>query len=289
MRAKRHWLTGGLCGLGIGLVLAAAPARGDVPAECPDGSCAPHCPVRPGQFGYYPTQWRRWPGGERPVEGPRDTTTPSPPARSIVPGPGEESPPTPGSAPAAAVEPGADRGIARLVAEADAMRLMGAVSQREFTGRLVSAMLTEADPESRCVVLGLAAGFDTPAAEAICTGALDDPDPRVRSAACRICADRGGAGSVERLALRAREDVDLGVRLRAIRALGDVGSAAAVSHLVALLDDADPAVQARTAAALERATGRRLGADVERWKAWAADPRAPAARWSPQAAIRRWF
>lgn len=266
------------------------------PAECRDGACDPHCPVRPGQFGYYQTHWRRWPGGgSRGPEGPesRDDATPVPPARSVVPGADEESPPAhgePAPAEAGAADAGAvdeDR-IARLVAAADAARLADASSRARFSVELVGAMLSEPDPRARCTVLGLAATFDTPDAEAVCVGALEDPDPQVRLVACQVCADRRRPDGVARLARRASEDADLGVRLRAVRALGDLGDPAAVPHLVALLDDPDPAVQVRATAALGRVTGRNFGTDVERWRAWAANPPA-APRWSPAAMLRGMF
>lgn len=60
-------------------------------AGCRDGVCAPYCPVRPQQFGFYGTQWRRWPGGAVvQVSATRDAGPISPP-RSAVPGPNEES------------------------------------------------------------------------------------------------------------------------------------------------------------------------------------------------------
>lgn len=255
------------------------PSWGQQPG-CRAGDGASACPVRPGQFGYYPTQWRRWPGSDRPPEQPRDGATPAPPARSLVPGPDEESPPRPTTTPATALEPSGGRTLERLVAEADAARLLDPASQQLYTDRLVVAMLTAADPRSRCIVLGLAANFQTSAAEAICTGALEDPDPRVRLMACQVCAERRGPGGAERLARRAREDTDLGVRLRAVRTLGDLGGPDAVAHLLALLDDPDPAMRTRTVAALEHATGHRFGTDVGRWKAWATNPQAQPPRWS---------
>jgi hypothetical protein len=58
---------------------------------CRDGVCVPYCPVRPHQFGFYGTQWRRWPGQQIvPVSAERDAVPVSPP-RSAVPGPTEES------------------------------------------------------------------------------------------------------------------------------------------------------------------------------------------------------
>jgi len=59
--------------------------------DCRDGVCAPSCPVRPGTFGYYGTQWRRWPGqGVVPVSN-VEAATPVKPPKSEVPGIDEES------------------------------------------------------------------------------------------------------------------------------------------------------------------------------------------------------
>lgn len=59
--------------------------------DCRDGACVPYCPVRPGTFGYYGTQWRRWPGqGVVPVSN-VEAATPVKPPKSEVPGIDEES------------------------------------------------------------------------------------------------------------------------------------------------------------------------------------------------------
>lgn len=58
---------------------------------CRDGVCVPSCPVRPGTFGYYGTQWRRWPGqGVVPVSA-TQSTMPVQPPKSAVPSADEES------------------------------------------------------------------------------------------------------------------------------------------------------------------------------------------------------
>lgn len=297
------------------LACVARPCQGQA-HDCRDGTCGPNCPVRPSQFGYYQTQWRKWPTVGQPTDPSRGAGTPAPPQRVIVPGADEESPRTlpaldagkgggtgqdrgvdrePDDEPEAAADSAnlpadASRRLALLTTEADAARLGDPRHREEFTRRLVSAMLTESDPRARCVVLGLAAAFDTAAADAICAGALDDPDPRVRLTACQVCGDRRGPESVSRLARRASEDADLGVRLRAVRVLGTLGDPAAVPHLVSLLDDPDPAIQTRATAALARATGRDFGSDVDRWRAWAAAPESTTKpRWSLGSSLKSLF
>ena len=59
---------------------------------CRDGMCVPSCPVRPGQFGYYGTQWRRWPGQGVIQASAAEGATPVAPPKSAVPGAEEESP-----------------------------------------------------------------------------------------------------------------------------------------------------------------------------------------------------
>lgn len=67
-------------------------------AGCRDGHCVPYCPVRPSHYGFYGTQWRKWPGqGVVPVSA-EDAATPVAPPPSQVPGADEESPQGPADA-----------------------------------------------------------------------------------------------------------------------------------------------------------------------------------------------
>jgi hypothetical protein len=68
-------------------------------AGCRDGMCMPSCPVRPGQYGYYGTQWRRWPGQGVIQASATEAATPVPPPKSAVPGVQEESPARRGAEP----------------------------------------------------------------------------------------------------------------------------------------------------------------------------------------------
>lgn len=77
--------------------------------DCRNGVCAPYCPVRPSTFGFYGTQWRRWPGqGVVPVSDER-AMTPATPPKSEVPAADEESRgPKPSALPAPDEESAAD-------------------------------------------------------------------------------------------------------------------------------------------------------------------------------------
>lgn len=58
---------------------------------CRDGVCVPYCPVRPQQFGYYGTRWRKWPGQQIVQVSGEQPAAPVQPPRSEVPGADEES------------------------------------------------------------------------------------------------------------------------------------------------------------------------------------------------------
>lgn len=77
-------------------------------AGCRDGMCAPHCPVRPSQYGYYHTQWRRWPGQGVVPTSAEEAATPVAPPASQVPTIDEESPPAPTREPAEGGMPAGD-------------------------------------------------------------------------------------------------------------------------------------------------------------------------------------
>lgn len=60
-------------------------------AQCQHGLCPAHCPVRPEVFGFYGTQWRRWPGSGVVQASNNEAATPARPPRAEVPGADEES------------------------------------------------------------------------------------------------------------------------------------------------------------------------------------------------------
>lgn len=183
--------------------------------------------------------------------------------------------------------PTADERMRELAADAKRARAGAPPAQEEFTQALVGAMLAEHDPRVRCEILEVAADFPTAAAASICRGALQDPEPRVRMAACSAWAKRGGPEAVPLLAARYQTDSEIDVRLRALRELGTLGDKEAIPVLARALEDSDPAVQYRAVAALKKVSGRDLGNDVNKWREWAADPEGSAAEWSVAEAFRR--
>lgn len=183
----------------------------------------------------------------------------------------------------------ADQRIDQLAADAKKAKAGSHADQVEFTQSLVKAMLDEHDPRVRCVILETAAEFETAAATAICKGALEDPDERVRMAGCTAWRKRGGAEAVELLAVRYRADPEIDVRLRALRELGDLGDREAVPVLAKALEDSDPAVQYRAVGALKKVSGRDLGDDVNKWREWAADPDGSTAEWTIAEGFRQLF
>ncbi len=183
----------------------------------------------------------------------------------------------------------ADQRLEETTAEAKVAKAGSHADQTEFTRKLVESMLVEHDPRVRVGILEVAAGFDTPAAASICRGAMEDPDERVRMAACAAWRERGGSDAVELLATRYRTDAEIDVRLRALRELGQLGDKAAVPVLAKALEDPDPAVQYRAVGALKRVSGRDLGDDVNKWREWAADPDGSAAEWTIAEGFRQLF
>jgi len=59
--------------------------------QCQQGYCPAHCPVRPEVFGFYGTQWRRWPGSGVHQGVNDEAATPARPPKAEVPEAAEES------------------------------------------------------------------------------------------------------------------------------------------------------------------------------------------------------
>jgi HEAT repeat protein len=183
----------------------------------------------------------------------------------------------------------ADTRIKKLRERSQVVKAGSEQDRLEFTRELVSMMLEEHDPRVRCQILDTAAPFDTAAATAICTGALQDPHEMVRMKACEVWSKRGGEEAVALLATRFQADTEIDVRLRALKMLGELQDKQAIPVLARALEDPDPAVQYRAVTALKKVSGRDLGNDVNDWREWAADPESHKAEWSIAETFRRIF
>ncbi len=183
----------------------------------------------------------------------------------------------------------ADTRIKKLAERSKTVKSESDQNQQDFTQDLVRMMLEEHDPRVRSKILETAAEYDTAAATAICTGAMQDPNEVVRIRACNVWAKRGGAEAVQLLATRFQTDADLDVRLRALKMLGELKDKQAIPVLARALEDGDPAVQYRAVASLKQVSGRDLGNDVTAWRAWAADPAADRNDWSIAEQFRKLF
>lgn len=184
--------------------------------------------------------------------------------------------------------PTANQRIEQLAADSKQAKAAGPSHGVDFTRQLAEQLLTEHDARVRCEIVTIAGEFDTASALAICKGALQDPDERVRMRACDVWRKRGGPEAVQLLANRYRADRELDVRLRAIRMLGELENDNAIPVLAEALEDPDPAVQYRAVAALKQVSGRDLGNDVNAWREWAANP-GDAEPWSIAEAWRKLF
>ena len=142
---------------------------------CRDGMCVPSCPVRPGQFGYYGTQWRRWPGQGVIQASAAEGATPVAPPKSAVPGAEEESPaPRDGTANAsseadreddaqAAPPRPADEPAAPAPRDDEAEAIPEPPRQQPAAARRDSAAITTAGPWSRMVATSsLPPGYEPP-------------------------------------------------------------------------------------------------------------------------------
>jgi hypothetical protein len=136
--------------------------------------CVPSCPVRPGQFGYYGTQWRRWPGQGVIQASAAEAATPVKPPKSAVPGAEEESPtPRDGAAtaePPAELEDEPQRGppkasgepVEQSPPEADENAAAKPLDQPRV-GPRDSAAITTGGPWSRMVAAtSLPPGYEPP-------------------------------------------------------------------------------------------------------------------------------
>lgn len=129
-----------------------------------------------------------------------------------------------------------------------------------------------------------------PEVEQLLVAALKDPSTEVRTTACEVWGQRGGADAVRQLSETLGSDTEADVRMAAARALGKTRDPAAVAALGRLLAENDPAMQYRAVESLRLVTGKDLGNDVGRWQQYVRGE-LPEAQQTPSLAdrLRSWF
>ena len=115
----------------------------------------------------------------------------------------------------------------------------------------VVAGIADSDPAVRRVSAEILGNLAVPEAAPALAQALDDPDPQVRAALLRALA-RAGAGQALLEVAACLQDPEAEVRLQAVESLRILAGypRGLRSHLLPLLQDVEPAVRARAAAAL---------------------------------------
>jgi HEAT repeat protein len=127
--------------------------------------------------------------------------------------------------------PGFQGGEARDRAVAE-MRAVGADRLFPLLGR----MLTDSDPEVRCLACEAVLWVDARRAFELVLPLLDDPDIVVRCQACGCLHDFGDERAVAPLVRLLQGDPEADLRTTAAYALGGIGSPAAIPALLAALE-----------------------------------------------------
>ena len=142
--------------------------------------------------------------------------------------------------------------------------------QQQLAVDLIEQFSHESDPLVREQMVQTAAAFAPPLGSDMLMAALEDDQVQVRVRCCDALGRRGGVDDLAMLSETLRVDTDVDVRLAATRALGNFKehNQKAVQALVVALDDRDPALQYRAMLSLRNVTGRNMGNDVRRWRAF---------------------
>lgn len=136
----------------------------------------------------------------------------------------------------------------------------------EVARRLTNILASDAESAIKTQVIESLGYFETAKSVEGLRGALQDPDPDMRTAACRSLGRIHSPSAMRSLIEAQRSDTNIDVRQAAIRELGKFSDSAAVAALGESLNDSDPAVQLLAMRSLQQATGEKLGDDIRQWK-----------------------
>ena len=156
--------------------------------------------------------------------------------------------------------------IEALQQTARVARDMPAVQQQQLSDTLTRDYHSEQDPLVRLEIVKTLSELSTPSAFPTMMQSLNDPDPNIRIASCRLWAKRGGRDAVSLLSDRLSSDTNIDVRLAAARGLGQLSGPRVVESLGMALEDKDVALQNRAMQSLKKVTGRDLGKNAYAWR-----------------------
>jgi HEAT repeat protein len=124
----------------------------------------------------------------------------------------------------------------------------------------------EEDPLIRAEMVLTLGALKSERARQSLVAAGNDPDSKVRIAACKAWAGIGDETASSELARILSSDMDQDVRFAAAKGLGKAGGPHAVAALGSALEDRDPAMQYLAMESLKQTSGQDYGRDVRLWK-----------------------
>ncbi len=155
--------------------------------------------------------------------------------------------------------------VDRLVELAGQIPGMAPARQATVCDEMIAALQRETDPMIRRELVRTIGAIGLPRAREGLALGQQDSHPSVRMAACEAWGRRDDPESAGALAAVLADDANVDVRLAASKALTRQPKVQAYPHLVASLQDRDPAVQLATMQALRETTGAELQDDVNKW------------------------
>lgn len=142
--------------------------------------------------------------------------------------------------------------------------------QAAMCEQLAQQIRTEPDPIVRRAIQETISECKTPLAATVLVAGLQDDDPEVRIACCRMLGRRADPATVGPLSRVVGADAEADVRMAAVDALGQIKSPDSVRGIAAALQDRDPALQFAGVEAMKRVSDADLGNDVQAWRQYAA-------------------
>jgi HEAT repeat protein len=169
----------------------------------------------------------------------------------------------------AAIRESRDPGLRRAAFEylGNPRHLGGEAGDRdEVTTILGLALQSEAEPQTRILILESMTHLGSPQRVEAMSPAVTDKEPAVRAAACRHLGRTGSPEAAAKLEPLLVSDSSLDVRLAAADALAHIPTRPAALSLLAGLEDSDVAIRYRCRESLKQITGKDHSSDVGQWQ-----------------------